>query len=533
MTLILASPLALPIAPVLNVPTENGGLQPSLAVSVFGEPIIAYYDSTESALKVAERVEIFDTPAWSSRTIEADGSVGTNPSLALSSTGVPWVAYRDSSDDEIRVARRLNGVWTDESGVSNGERPSLAFLRGASTPGLAFFEPGTTEAKFASRDSMFGVWFPTPIETSGDVGRSPSFAVNFDNLRGVAYEDRDGADSLRFAQSTNGTTWSHELVDATGQPRDPSLASFGSKFAVAYEDSSAGSLRYAYQDEAGNWTSELVDAGTGETGRTPSLAFDDRGVAHVVYRDNAGSNLRYARRAPTGSWDLAILEAGSTGFDPSLAVDLFGNLHIAYFSGALDELRYGRLSYQPTTSDYRDWVGEEFGATQTNPLTVGSFADPDDDRLENILEFLLCSDPAVAYDRPPFLFGFASLRSLLGLPPDPSTDIDLAYLELTADSSDPTAHLFIDVDLGDGDWKRHPLTYDPVEGWQSSFFGILVSNPVFLAAPGGAALAQLGTAFVLSQDSLGDGKWRLRILITTRAGLAVRPFLVRAAALRH
>jgi len=164
---------------------------------------------------------------------------------------------------------------------------------------------------------------------------------------------------------------------------------------------------------------------------------------------------------------------------------------------------------------------------------VGDLANPDGDSLENILEFLLCADPQVAYDRPPFEPKIDSIRSLLGVAPDPSTDYDSAYLELLADTSDPTAHLFIDVDLGDGDWQRFPLVYDAAEGWKSSYLGILIESADLLLRPGGEAFSRFGGAYILSQESLGNDKWRLKVGITTRSGLAVRPFLVRAAALRH
>ena len=80
-------------------------------------------------------------------------------------------------------------------------------------------------------------------------------------------------------------------------------------------------------------------------------------------------------------------------------------------------------------------------------------------------EFLLCSDPAVPHDQPPFQFSFGSLRSLIGLPPDPSTDLDLAYLEVTLNSSDPTAHLFIDVDLLPGGLGAGVPRPRPIDEW--------------------------------------------------------------------
>lgn len=126
------------------VAIENGGsFQPvqvtrevtihrlGFAVSSEGQAWLTWFDAANGDLEAASSSAPFDT--WSVETVDARGSVGLHPDLALSATGTPYIVYgycgvasdrscpgNPGADAEVRLARRQGGAWTTET-VDNGE----------------------------------------------------------------------------------------------------------------------------------------------------------------------------------------------------------------------------------------------------------------------------------------------------------------------------------------------------------------------------------------------------------------------------
>jgi hypothetical protein len=83
----------------------------SIAVDANGEPMISYYDGTNSALKFA----VCDTSAsangncdqtgdWSTQTVDSAGVVGTNTSIAVDANGEPMISYSDDTNLDLKFA---------------------------------------------------------------------------------------------------------------------------------------------------------------------------------------------------------------------------------------------------------------------------------------------------------------------------------------------------------------------------------------------------------------------------------------------
>ena len=86
--------------------TGDVGLYASLGVGLDGRPAIAYYDATQHFLKIARCNE----PACTGgnervTTLDSAGDVGQYASLAIGIDGVPVVAYFDATNSKVKVAR--------------------------------------------------------------------------------------------------------------------------------------------------------------------------------------------------------------------------------------------------------------------------------------------------------------------------------------------------------------------------------------------------------------------------------------------
>ena len=72
----------------------------SLALDSFGRPHISYFDRTNQDLKYA----LWNGSAWQIETVDSDGSVGWYTSLALDSLGRPHISYYDITNADLKYA---------------------------------------------------------------------------------------------------------------------------------------------------------------------------------------------------------------------------------------------------------------------------------------------------------------------------------------------------------------------------------------------------------------------------------------------
>jgi hypothetical protein len=103
------------------------GLQTSVALDSSGKPVIAYFDSPNQDLKVARCGNANCTSGNQVETVESSGSVGRYASLALGSGGVPVVAYGSNAvlnfaqrDGQPPVAAPTQTPPPAQSGWNNG-----------------------------------------------------------------------------------------------------------------------------------------------------------------------------------------------------------------------------------------------------------------------------------------------------------------------------------------------------------------------------------------------------------------------------
>jgi hypothetical protein len=252
-----------PVDPPPSVPGQHGtfnGVQYDASNNLH----FAWYDASAGLLKYSRRDAGSST--WSTiQTIDSAANVGSFVSLAINGQGRPAVAYYDPHNADLKFAQ-FNGTDWDvavvDSQFTTGYYPSLKF-DDLNHPAITYYSKSGGSLKFATNAGSG--WTTQVVDTKGDTGRFSSLALN----------------------------------PATG------------RWAVAYENSSAGLFKYAQQNNHGAWVITSVDD-TDKGGGYISLTFDANNLPAFSYYDARNGNLKFARRAANNVWSKTTVAAKNT-----------------------------------------------------------------------------------------------------------------------------------------------------------------------------------------------------------------------------
>ena len=225
----------------LDSANSVGDLGISLDIGADGLGLISYYDSTNSALKVAHCDNVSCTSATLS-TLDSDGIVGRYSSLAIGADGLGLITYHDLSSSRIKVAHcddlsctsaALTTLWfpvdssvrstlaigSDGLGlISWGPGYSMYFFHcddvecssftlsavgdyyvvepslviGIDGLPMLSFQSGVSENLAVARcdDVMCSTALVTTVDDAGDVGQESSIAIGTDARGLVSYYDQ-------------------------------------------------------------------------------------------------------------------------------------------------------------------------------------------------------------------------------------------------------------------------------------------------------------------------------------------------------
>lgn len=277
--------------------------------------------------------------AWEIETVDSEGSVGFESSMALDSFGNPHIAYFDATNLRLRYASWTGVSWQydtiDSSLLSVNLYPSLA-LDSKDTPYVSYFNAVSGELKLATR--QFSAWSTQTVDAAGNVGAYCSLSLDPSEKPHISYYDSTNGD-LKYA-SWNGEEWVLETIDSEGMVGSyTSLAidATGTPF-ISYHDITNGDLKCATKDTA--WKTTVVDR-VGNVGLYTSLALDPSGNPRISYFDLTNVALKYA--AWDGdAWNTEVVETGILTYYTSLALDRFGVPSIACWDATNMDLRYAK-----------------------------------------------------------------------------------------------------------------------------------------------------------------------------------------------
>ncbi|GEM_PF-769676 len=337
----------------------------SIALDSSDNPHISYRDDGSGDLKYANRVgsgggcgyeNWILTGTWDCQVVDSADDVGSYSSLALDSSDLPHIGYRDATNDRLKYARWISSPpgWQIETLTSGGSFTSLA-LDGSDTPYIGFVGDGMHGSWYAHKDGV--AWDYEYVDAALDPVYATSLALDSGGTPHLSYWNSDTNEvryALRVSSGGNcgGGKWDCETV-ASAEPRgETALAIDGSDNPhLAY----SGSLNYAVKS-AGSWAIEPIPS---YVGQFSSLELDGSGNPSVSYYDATHSDLKYAAWNGDG-WDVGwVATAGEAGRYNSLELDAGGNPHISY--SASGDLKYAIRSGESWSYETVDSAGEVGG----------------------------------------------------------------------------------------------------------------------------------------------------------------------------
>jgi hypothetical protein len=322
---------------------DDVGRWTSMARGASGTFYIAYYDVTNTALKIA-----IGTPgSWTTHTVDATADSGRYTSIVLTASGAPAIAY-------LRVEPAAD--------MSGRVRSAVRVATASSAM------PGATSD-----------W--TSTEVGGlDVNCRPEFCAEGQACLETGScvtpatdcSPACGDEEACFAGSCQAALPDPYIEDLfPGRGLYAQLAVAGSGLALTFYDRSEGNLYGAAFDGTAWGAPFLIDgygrSGAGDSGIGSSLFVDAMGVWHVSYVDGTDEGVRYAQVSAGAVTVRELVDDGTTdgstpnpdgrhvvGDDSSVFVTASGEVRIAYQDATAHRLMVARRSGTSWTSRILD-----------------------------------------------------------------------------------------------------------------------------------------------------------------------------------
>ncbi len=309
------------------------GLYTSLVLDSNGHPVISYLDFTNFVLKLAYCGDVNCSSGNVLQIVDNNGLVGFHTSLALDSNGYPVISYTDFSNDQLLLAHC--GDATCSSNVSIqlvddagdvGQFTTLA-LDSSGLPVIGYRDVGNTDLKLArcgDADCSSGNSIEI-VDSSGDVGNHLDLVLDADDNPVLSYFDNTYGD-LRLVYCGDATCSSGNLirtVDSGGLVGEYTALALDSAGipVISYFDLSSSSLKLAYCGNRACSSGNIIQTvdNNGDVGWYTALALDSEDKPVISYYDSSNSSLKVARLQDVDTTAPVILplidgEAGTNGW---------------------------------------------------------------------------------------------------------------------------------------------------------------------------------------------------------------------------
>lgn len=330
--------------------TNNVGQWTSTAITERGDTLIAYYDVTNTDLRMAVYTGGGSSTcgggstAWDCFYIENDAGTtnrGQYVKLAVAPNDVPWMVYYDATTGDARYARYVGSGGTGCAGVTSyscglidsgiggadvGQYTSLAFDQ-AGTAWASYYDNTNNDLYVAKYVGSGGtgctgstVWTCTKVDADNSVGLNTSISINASGNPAVAYRENAVPNKLRYAEYVGGGT-------GTG----------------------CGS-------GSSDWNCYAIDNNSGGAGVAANLGFAPDGKPWILSKDTTNNTLRLARYTGNGAgsgcsagtsadWVCSVVHsAGGPGDRAQLAFDRNGLAWFSTYTTTSKTLIVGKLA---------------------------------------------------------------------------------------------------------------------------------------------------------------------------------------------
>lgn len=184
----------------------------SITLGSDGYPVVAYYDSLNNDLKVAKCSDLMCNEA-STVTVDSDGNVGKYASIMIGKDGFPVISYHDETNGNLKVAKctthDCSGATTtsvtDSGNVAEtalNTSPSSMTIGANGYPIISYYDSVNQDLYVAQcENDDCALVNSYLVDSTDDVGKHNSISIGIDGLPIIAYRDQT-AKSLKVAKCT-------------------------------------------------------------------------------------------------------------------------------------------------------------------------------------------------------------------------------------------------------------------------------------------------------------------------------------------
>ena len=334
--------------------TDTSGTQGlSLAFDPQGNPAITFMGGIEDAL-----IRCGASNLHLARKSGGNWNVTAVASMSASATAFPEDATACADLQDYCNFGEVVGEWS--SLVFEGGQPAIAFR--------------DIHAGFAQEDYLRSdvelLWNGARMAIDAPYGGGNYLSLAFRNGQPVVAHAnlQDFTRVGLWVVWNDGTEWKRSRIVANGNiGRRVRLGVVGDRMSIVYHDNQGNKLIYLESTDGENWARTVVDQ-TGNTGRSPSLAFDLAGNPVVAYRHCGAFNpndpncqpredtLRYRVRHGS-SWRVADVKNERNAFDAEF-------VSVALDGDNLPAIAYKTIFIDPGSSEQYTRVTVARGSVQ-------------------------------------------------------------------------------------------------------------------------------------------------------------------------
>jgi hypothetical protein len=327
-----------------TVPANTAAAYPSLALDTAGHPFISYVFPIVAASQVQLRLAGKLGSAWAiDSAVDPVAMIVGPTSLALDGSNNPKVAYSEGTGSQrVKFASRSGTAWSQQiveevqpGQAHQGDQPSLA-LTSTGSPRLAYVGDmfnASGDLRFATQSGSS--WSAGLVPGADFYANHPSLKLDSAGTARVAYNYYNDSTKKRVLRYSTGTgTWSHAtVVSDVGSSSDRYVALALDSLdrphiLYSFYDSNTNSYSLRYIHHNGNGWEAFEIIANGHTDQ-PAIAVDSDRNPHVCFYHWDADMTRYSHRA-NGVWTTEDL--ATRGGDCSIAVDSTGQPSLAWVS---------------------------------------------------------------------------------------------------------------------------------------------------------------------------------------------------------
>ncbi|KTD79436.1 hypothetical protein [Legionella waltersii] len=285
--------------------SSSNGVQSSIKLNSAGNPVVAYFDFTNTALKILSCGNAQCSSGNSITTVDSSADVGRYPSLMLDSGQKPVVSYLDATNGKLKVLHCGNALCTSGNSLAS-------------------------------------------IASNGIAGYYSSLSLDANNIPTISYYDSTNQ-NLNVVRCGDANCANNNLISIPDNTGSVGLYTSlkldaSSNPVVSYYDSSNANLNVLRcgSPTCGPNSVYVGDMAT-DVGRYSAIKLDSNGRPVVSYWDETNGDLKLLHCGDSscsqGNSITSPYTSGNAGWDTSLDIDASGNPVISFYDFSAQVMR--------------------------------------------------------------------------------------------------------------------------------------------------------------------------------------------------